>query len=56
MRAIKQGYELTVTDGEGYILGIVNLEGYNLEKSVARSDVMNQIEASLPAEAYEESI
>lgn len=44
MVTITAGYELTITARGGEIVGEINLEGYNLDRSMARSSLASDIQ------------
>lgn len=50
---VKEGYRLSVIDPEGTILSDIDLHDYDLTKSIARSDIVNQIQEALPPEALD---
>lgn len=50
---IKEGYKITVTDEEGTVLGDIELGGYNLDKPIARSVLVDDIKDALPSEAFD---
>ncbi len=55
MKVIKPGYQVALIDPDGIFIDTIDLEGYNLEKSMALGIMANDIKALLPEEAYEEA-
>lgn len=53
MNVIKEGYKITVTDEEGTVLEDIELGGYNLDKPIARSTLVDDIKDALPSEAFD---
>lgn len=53
MNVIKEGYKATVTDEEGTVCDVIQLGGYNLEKPLARADIIDKIQDALPSEAFD---
>ena len=56
MRQLKPGYQVALIDPDGIFIDTIDLEGYNLEKSIALGIIANKIKALLPEEAYEEVV
>ena len=44
---IKDGYKVLVEDPDGNIFQVIDISEYDLEKSVARGDVMNEIKEAI---------
>lgn len=38
------GYEITIVARGGEVIGVVALEGYNLDKVIARNSIINEIQ------------
>ena len=54
MAAVKAGYQVAIIDPEGEIIFSHDLEGYNMDKSLARSDIGEELHDALTeAGAYE---
>jgi len=53
VNVIKEGYKITVTGEEGTVLGDIELGGYNLDKPIARSVLVDDIKDALPSEAFD---
>lgn len=53
MNVIKEGYKATITDEEGTVCDVIQLGGYNLEKPLARADIIDKIQDALPSEAFD---
>ena len=43
MSIIKRKYRIVLIDEENNSLGIIELEGYDLSKTMARGDIINEI-------------
>ncbi|KKL54895.1 hypothetical protein LCGC14_2260780 [marine sediment metagenome] len=54
MTAVKAGYQVAIIDPEGIIIFTLDLEGYNLDKSLAKSSIGEELHDALTeAKAYE---
>lgn len=51
---VKEGYKITITDADGYIIGYVQLSGYDLDDSLDQKSIAEEIKEELPAKAFEE--
>ena len=47
MTTITKGYQITITARDGEVIADIDLEGYNLDKSFARADIMNDIQGHI---------
>jgi len=44
MTTITKDYQITITARGGEVIADINLKGYNLDKPMARADIMNDIQ------------